>query len=110
MLHWTAVADQQPSWVILCREGERADADSYHDLMRSRFGKWGGRAVALAQVSGLCTVERWKLCHGMAAWRVMPRQALLHHAMPCHAMALGVRACSGIMACMLWMSAVCHAP
>lgn len=33
------------------RESARDDADSYHDLMRSRFGKWGGRAVAVAQVS-----------------------------------------------------------
>ncbi|KAI7841461.1 hypothetical protein COHA_004856 [Chlorella ohadii] len=44
---------------ILSREGERADADSYHDLMRSRFGKWGGRAVALAQMLnslGKCVV------------------------------------------------------
>lgn len=42
---------------LTCREGERADADSYHDLMRSRFGKWGGRAVALAQASGLTGVD-----------------------------------------------------
>ncbi|KAL4421373.1 hypothetical protein ABPG75_010664 [Micractinium tetrahymenae] len=35
---------------IISRESARDDADSYHDLMRSRFGKWGGRAVALAQM------------------------------------------------------------
>lgn len=33
-----------------CRESDRSGAGSYHDLMRIRFGKWGGRAVAVAQV------------------------------------------------------------
>jgi hypothetical protein len=35
---------------IISRESARSDADSYADLMHARYGKWGGRAVALAQV------------------------------------------------------------
>lgn len=35
-----------------CRESDKENAGSYHDLMRARFGKWGGTAVAVAQVGG----------------------------------------------------------
>lgn len=35
---------------LSCREADREGSGSYHDLMHARFGKWGGRAVALAQV------------------------------------------------------------
>jgi hypothetical protein len=40
---------------IISRESARSDADSYADLMQARYGKWGARAVALAQVRG----SRW---------------------------------------------------
>ncbi len=73
-----------------CREGERADADSYHDLMRSRFGKWGGRAVALAQASlrkiaGGGLRKHWFAhmsthmpCLGMSWHGLLPGHAWLH--------------------------------
>jgi hypothetical protein len=35
----------------LRRESAKDGADSYYDLMCARFGKWGGRAVAVAQAS-----------------------------------------------------------
>lgn len=34
---------------VISRESDKDNAGSYHDLMQSRFGKWGGRAVAVAQ-------------------------------------------------------------
>lgn len=35
----------------VCRESEKDGADAYFELMEARFGKWGGRAVAVAQAS-----------------------------------------------------------
>lgn len=35
---------------IISRESDRENAGSYHDLMCSRYGKWGGRGVAVAQM------------------------------------------------------------
>lgn len=109
-IHWTAVADHPPSWLILCREGERADADSYHDLMRSRFGKWGGRAVALAQVSGaprggMLEAGPWHgmTWHGCLTW---PGCAMPYNAMPCHGVLC--MPCGSHVTCVVWI-AVCHA-